>query len=65
MTYAEIEQARKAAAETIRIINSEVGAMVRMCAGNLRKADGYGTWCALAKLKAELRDFDSRKRAWK
>lgn len=71
LTMQQVEKAMKQAQQTAEHIDLEVGAMLRLSAGKLRQASkrSPGKWSdtteALRKMKAELRDFDSRTGTWK
>jgi len=62
MNFHDMNDALKNAHETIRMADTRVGQMAAICAGRLRKADVPTS--VLAKLKRELRDFDSRTGRW-
>lgn len=62
MNWSDFRAAHNQAKETLRQADDIATDMARMLVGRLRKIDsGY----TLAKLKAELADFDSRTKRWK
>lgn len=66
MTFDDIENALDTARQAQNIVDAHVTGMVKLCAGRLKHCDkSYGAAGALRKLKAELRDFDSRTGCWK
>lgn len=66
MTFDEIQQSLDRAKTDMRLVEAHVTGMVKLCAGRLQHCDkSYGTADALRKLKAELRNFDSRTGVWK
>lgn len=66
MTFDDFDRALEQAKSDMHVVDKHVTGMVKLCAGRLRYTDdSYTTANALRKLKAELRDFDSRTGCWK
>lgn len=61
MYWDDFQKAFNEAKHTLEQADSLADRMLGVLAGRLRRCGGY----RLAKLKAELRDFDSRTRKWK
>lgn len=63
MNYADILQARRDAAEQIRLADLAAVQAAQLIAGRLRDADVWPE--TLVELKRELKQFDAVKRRWK
>ena len=61
----EIEKALSAARAASYAADEHADSMVRLLVGRLRNVRGYQGVRALAKLKRELRDFDTRTHIWR
>lgn len=69
MNFADMQAVIDEADRTQRIVDQHVNVLIRLISGRLRAAGNPGYWSrertALASLKRELRDFDTRTGRWK